>query len=739
MPTSETFQKPSVKLTLLLILIAYLFSFAIRLIWVWHFKDTSAFYWNGQMMINTNDGYYFASGVQKALWGMHADNPLVPASIWDRGLIFITSILVKIFPLSFETIILYMPAIFSGLIVVPLILLGRLYGNTVWGFLAALLASITWSYYNRTMIGYYDSDLLALIVPFFALYFLIRFVKEKELSSMLYASLVMAVYPFLYDPAKPIVAAMALFFLGYIFAFHRKEDDTYKGSIILFASLLPLPIVAPLIYAVHVLLAVLVYFLLVRRSFDRKYMMAFLGILVLLFVGWDDATQKIYSRILGYTITGVEQSGLHFYNVVQTIREAGKIPFETFANRIAGSQVGLMIALIGYIVLVVRHRPFLLALPLVGIGAFAYWGGLRFTVYAVPVAALGSVYLFWVIGEFFRNNKAQYLFAALATLAMLYPNIRHVIDYRVPTVFNKSEVTDLDKLKHIANSKDYTLTWWDYAYPIWLYSDTSTLIDGGKHNHDNFIISKILQTNSPKLAASLARLSVETYAKGVESHRHYRASGKQKDTIPPEFKFVNAKGEIYHAGKKPVANVLFRDKQPDQKDPNLFLDQLKKGMTPLPQKTRDIYLYLPYRMMGIFPTVMVFGNIDLTTGKPLRNAVFYPTSARGERDGQIVFANGMIFDARKGILHMGSREEKVGKFVITQNRKDQQVTVKEQAYHFDGSLIVVYMKSYGRFVVMDRQTFGSMYVQMFMLGRYDKRYFEPVVLSPYSRIYRIKI
>jgi len=42
-------------------IVAYLFSFAIRMIWVWQFKDAQSFYWNGQLMINTNDGYFFAS------------------------------------------------------------------------------------------------------------------------------------------------------------------------------------------------------------------------------------------------------------------------------------------------------------------------------------------------------------------------------------------------------------------------------------------------------------------------------------------------------------------------------------------------------------------------------------------------------------------------------------------------------------------------------------------------------
>ena len=232
------------------------------------------------------------------------------------------------------------------------------------------------------------------------------------------------------------------------------------------------------------------------------------------------------------------KSGLHFYSVVQTVREAGQIPFSMFANRISGSEIGVFIAFIGYIVLVVRHRAFILALPLMGIGAFALFGGLRFTVYAVPMAAMGAIYLFFVLGDFFKDKKLKYLFIVLATAAMIYPNVTHIIGYKVPTVLNKAEVEDLVKLNELADPKDYTLSWWDYGYPIWYYSETSTLIDGGKHNNDNFIISKIMQTSSPELAANLSRLAVETY--------------------------VDSNYSI-------VANILFENKRKYQIDPNILL------------------------------------------------------------------------------------------------------------------------------------------------------------------------
>ena len=369
------------------------------------------------------------------------------------------------------------------------------------------------------------------------------------------------------------------------------------------------------------------------------------------------------------------------------------------ANRISGSWLGFILSIAGFGVLVFRHKPFIIALPLVGVGLFAYIGGLRFTVYAVPIAALSVVYLFWVIGSYISNRKAQYLLAILGTIGMLYPNIQHIIVYKVPTVLNQAEVRDLDKLNKISSRKDYTLAWWDYGYPIWYYSDTSTLIDGGKHHNDNFIVSKMLQTDSSQLAAGLARVAIETY---IDSNYSV------------------------------AANELLKNK-----DPNDVLDELESGAYPLPKKTRDIYFYLPLRMLNIFPTVTLFGNLDLKTGKPLRKLAFYPTSIQSNRNGVLQFRNRISFDSKKGELTIGKEKKSVKYFIATTNQRNGNIQLQSRLYQLDGEYAVVYMKSYGQVVVMDMKTFNSIYVQMFILGKYDKKFFTPVVTSPYSRIYKL--
>ena len=270
---------------------------------------------------------------------------------------------------------------------------------------------------------------------------------------------------------------------------------------------------------------------------------------------------------------------------------------------------------------------------------------------------------------------------------------------------NKAEVQDLDKLRQIATPKDYTIAWWDYGYPIWFYSNTNTIIDGGKHQNDNFIVSKIMQTTSPELAANLSRLAVETYIS---------------------------------SGYATIADTLFKNGKEDQKDPNVLLTELENPDYKLPTKTRDVYLYMPYRMLNIFPTVAVFGNLDLATGKPERKMMFYPTRAVKNENGFLQFANGIVFNAKKGEIRLGQQTFPLKRFVATEYTKAGTQKLQSQVYHPDGEYVIVFMKSYGQFIVMDEKTFHSMYVQMFILGKYNKNLFELVVSSPYTKIYKIK-
>ena len=174
-----------------LVLIAYIFSFAIRMIWVFQFQDNSSIYWDNEIMLNTNDGYWYAEGTRDIISGDQNKNDM---SAYNTAGSVLTAFLVKYLPFNIETIIFYIPAFFASLIVIPIILIGRSIGKLEIGFIAALIGSIAWSYYNRTMVGYYDTDPLNIVLPTFFLWSLIWAINTQENKYLIITALDMIIY-----------------------------------------------------------------------------------------------------------------------------------------------------------------------------------------------------------------------------------------------------------------------------------------------------------------------------------------------------------------------------------------------------------------------------------------------------------------------------------------------------------------------------------------------------------------
>ncbi|MBU1643516.1 peptide-binding protein [bacterium] len=700
MPVPDTNETQiNLRLFFILTLFAYFFSFAVRMIWVYQFQDNPQVMWNNQFMINTNDGYFFASGAQKWLEGTLQYNPQT-AGVFYTAAITLSAFSAKYLPFSLDTVILYMPAIVSSLVVIPIILIGRLFNMTAVGFFAALLGSIAWSYYNRTMIGYFDTDMFSAMAPMFILYFLLATIKTERSIFALLSALAILIYPFLYDHGQALIYAMGIIYMVYMIAFHRKDEFTYHSILLISIGLMSINIWAQLaiIFAIYI-------------AINKKVITANISLYasiftIFLFLYSGHVFDLLWMRVSMYFNRGVESNGLHFFQVIQTVREAGQISFETMANRISGSVLGLFAALAGYIVLVMRHKEFILALPLIGIGVFSLVGGLRFTVYAAPVAAISAIFLFHVIAMYAKEKKFYYLTLTLLSAAIIYPNITHIIGYQVPTVFMAKEVQILDDLKAKSSSKDYVITWWDYGYPIWYYADKNTLIDGGKHQNDNFIVSEILLSTSPLEAARLSRLAVETY-------------------VASNYKFI--------------ADTLFKNRQKDQVDVSAYLENLRYGDVKLPEKSRDIYLYLPMRMLDILPTVKMFSNIDLNTGKPLSDPFFYSTQNFQDSPTVLQLGNGVALLKNEGKVQIGDQTVPLGEFIKVGYGQNGKINIQKQTITPMSRLSIIYMESYHRFLVLDSEYLNSTYIQMYVFENYDKALFEPITLDPLAKIFKLKI
>ena len=361
-----------------------------------------------------------------------------------------------------------------------------------------------------------------------------------------------------------------------------------------------------------------------------------------------------------------DKTPIIYKNVKETIIEARKSPWSELMERISGSSWGCLLALLGYLILVVLYPELLIAVPFVGIGVFAHWGGHRFTIHAVPIAAISAVFLPMSLVEVVRrfakwsewdakapsdckwpkrpqeylSRYGNWIFAMgaarivmpILTVILILPNwsIAKARSKTLPTVLQLPEVQLLDDIRKASNPGDYVHTWWDWGTAVWCHAERNVLTHPGSQSFDTFICAKMLTTHSPRLAAHLGRAAAEYYHHGGPDG----SGGLAVDHI---------------FGK--------REQTP--------IDALASLEEHLPvEPTRDVFMYLPYRLLNFFQVLHMFSERDLNTGKenpfpkfmPLRawqrqgNAIqLYGMNPKGAPDFLVDLAQLTLTDMRRGL------------------------------------------------------------------------------------------
>ncbi|EGD5918889.1 peptide-binding protein [Campylobacter coli] len=710
----EYFKNPTFIL-LAFIILAYVFSVLCRFYWIFWASEFNEYFFNNELMIISNDGYAFAEGARDMIAGFHQPNDL---SYYGSSLSTLTYWFYKITPFSLESIFIYISTFLSSLVVIPLILIANEYKRPLMGFVAALLASIANSYYNRTMSGYYDTDMLVIVLAMMIVFFMIRLILKKDLLSLITLPLFVGIYLWWYPSSYTLnVALLGLFFI-YTLVFHIKEKTIYMAIILASITLSNIA----WFYQSAIIVILFSLFVLQNKRFSFA-LLGILGLATLVFLILSGGIDPILYQLKFYIFRSDESAnlaqGFMYFNVNQTIQEVESIDLSIFMQRISGSELVFFVSLIGFIFLVRKHKSMILALPMLALGFLALKSGLRFTIYAVPVLALGFGFLMSLLQERKQKNNNTYWWANIGvfifTFLSLIPMFYHINNYKAPTVFSQNEATKLDELKKIAQREDYVVTWWDYGYPIRYYSDVKTLADGGKHlGKDNFFPSFVLSKDQVA-AANMARLSVEYTEKS----------------------FYAPLNDIL---KNDLLQAMMKDY--NQNNVDLFLASLSKPDFKINMpKTRDVYIYMPARMSLIFSTVASFSFVDLETGKinkPFTFSAAYPLDVK---NGEIYLSNGIA-------LSDDFRSFKINNSTISVNSIIEINSIKQGEYKITpiddtAQFYIFYLKDstipYAQFILMDKTMFNSAYVQMFFLGNYDKNLYDLVINARDAKVFKLKI
>lgn len=777
----------------LFLVLAYAFSVLCRLYWVWWASDFDSFKFNDSLMIISNDGYVFAEGARDKIAGFHQPNDL---SFIDSPLAILTYFVYKLTPFSFESIILYMSVFLSSLIVVPVLLIARIYGNLKAGFVAALLASVANSYYNRTMAGYFDTDMLVISLPMLLIYCMLRFIIKKDALSLIAMPLIMIFYLWYYPSSYTLNCALIALFVLYALVFHRKETIFYFAGVLMMITL------SNFAWYYESALITLLFALWGFKNewFKLKFIIVifvFAFVFVALSGGFDAIWYQLSFYIFKSDVLNVAQSFAYF-NVSQTIQEASNIGLSMFMQRISASELAFLLSCFGLILLLKQHKSFILALPMLALGFLALRGGLRFTIYAVPVMALGFGFgLFWLISQIqkFKSKLGQIRFSELFYSTRIYQIL--FVTYIILFVYfcminlefvNKDSIMlilrqfgfltqllflsvfgliffEMLRAKYLNLARYFVILvalFFSLGYAflhIYTYKASSVF------NHNEVLILNSLKGIADREDYVVAWWDYGYPVRYYSDVKTLVDGGKHLGKDNFFASFVLSQNERAGANLARLAveyteksfyerndtllqsdllKAMMRDYAAGEtsNDALIFLNSLKNpNFTLKTPKTRDIFVYMPLRMAMIFSTVASFSKIDLATGEINSPFVFSTAMNLGAlEDGSYALSNGMVLANDFTALYVNNRALKIHSitdFNSIKNKDFKQTLVDE-----NGDFFVFYFKeNFGlpvQFIIMDKTMFESAFVQMFFFENYDKSLYELVLSEKEAKVYKLK-
>ena len=563
----ETEASPGV--LLFYIAVSYLFAIVWRLAWTWHYSDQSEYFWNGELILSTHDGYYWLEIVRGILNGESR-------SIAPSLLPHLAATIARTLPIQIETLAVYLPMILGSLIVVPMILVSQSLKIPTVGLLAALFACIAHSYLNRTIPGYFDTDMLNVVLPMLMVWGGIEAINRRSLVYVL------------------LTVAMAMLYYYW-----------HPSSVLLSSS---------------ILLIVLAYLTILNHRFAYVFMAVLAGLVFWLTQSGFDSIEQIVSRyilrgdLIEHQSSPPNASGVfEVTNQFDFTSEATPVDAFTLAQRISGHPLAFLVGLTGFALLLARHRVLVLALPSLVLGLSAVFIGLRFTIYAVPVASLGTAYITIIAAEIVGQwsihwEKVLRPFAIIVIASLLlYPNIGHVIDYKIPLALTRNEIVTLEGLKEVANRNDKVVSWWDYGYAIRYFTNLEPVVDGSTNRLDQlFPVAYLLTVPDQKSSAKLTGLLT------VNSDRPIRHG---------IYDLLNEEGF------QTITEFLFA----------LLSDSIKCR-----KPKYDTYLYLP-DLLSIYSVILGIGNVQSYADNQLKAPFFrFHSAVSRTPDGKFVGANGEL-------------------------------------------------------------------------------------------------
>ncbi len=383
-------------------------------------------------------------------------------------------------------------------------------------FLGVLFAILIPAFYQRVGVGYFDTDMLLLALPFAAILCLLRFVKKQKFIYLI----LFAFFGFLsiswHQGLQNLLFLGFIIFICFEILLHKKlRNEVLQISSVFLLILTPSPL------CFYVLISLLIFLFFVK---DSKWLLFVALAFALFYATIFGLFNPLFNQINAY-IFGERQFAniLTYTSVVTKIIETSPINFTTLIVRSGGIFIFIFATfgaflcarILFYSVFKKDSKDSSLILCIIFLFPFLLLGilslklGVRFSFFLTPcVAVFLSVFLAKLL-ELKRQNLT--LIGIGVFCAVCFANL----SYQIPRPILKADtIRDFIALDSTLKKDDFIFAWWDYGYALSYFTKAQVVLNGGRHSGAiNFPFALMQCSDSKELFYNLSFLMAQNFQK----------------------------------------------------------------------------------------------------------------------------------------------------------------------------------------------------------------------------------
>ena len=144
-------------------------------------------------------------------------------------------------------------------------------------------------------------------------------------------------------------------------------------------------------------------------------------------------------------------------------------------------------------------------------------------------------------------------------------------------------------------------------------------------------------------------------------------------------------------------------------------------------------------MINVFAAIKEYSQRDLNSGQASQGSFFYHTKNFKPEENFVKLGSNITLLKEKGLLQIGELQVPIKNVYKTDYDENGTLHIEKQDINPKGSLNVIHMVDDHWVLVLDDAILNSTYIQLMVFENYDHTLFEPVVMNPFVKIYKLKI